>query len=43
MKVKIKLLNERAKVPIKAHESDFGYDVFATSCEEAKPALISTK
>ena len=39
MKVKIKLLNEKAKVPIKAHESDFGYDVFATSCEEVEPGV----
>jgi dUTP pyrophosphatase len=32
-----KKLNEGAKVPSKAHDSDFGYDVVATSCEEVAP------
>ena len=33
MKVKIKKLTDNAKVPTKAHESDFCYDVYATSCK----------
>ena len=39
MKVKVKMLAENAKIPTKAHESDFGYDVFATSCEEVEPGV----
>ena len=39
MKVKVKMLAENAKLPTKAHESDFGYDVFATSCEEVEPGV----
>lgn len=34
MQVKVKKLNEKAVLPFKAHESDFCYDVVATSCEE---------
>lgn len=37
MKVKVKLLNEKAKVPFKTYEKDFCYDVVATSCEEIAP------
>lgn len=39
MKVKIKKLNELAKTPIKFHEEDFAYDVYATSCEEVEPGI----
>lgn len=31
MKLKVKRLDEKAKLPKKAHESDFGYDVVAIS------------
>ena len=37
MKVKIKKLNENAKIPYKTHDEDFCYDVVATSCEEIAP------
>lgn len=33
MKVKIKKLVENAKVPTQAHQKDFCYDVYATSCK----------
>lgn len=33
MKIKIKKLNPNAKLPTKAHKSDFCYDVYATSCK----------
>ena len=33
MKVKIKKLTENAKVPTQAHDKDFCYDVYATSCK----------
>lgn len=39
MKVKIKKLVDNAKVPTKAHEGDFCYDVYATSCEEIEPGI----
>ena len=39
MKVKIKKLVDNAKTPVKAHDSDFCYDVFATSCEEIEPGI----
>lgn len=39
MKVKIKKLTENAKIPTKAHDSDFCYDVYATSCEEVEPGI----
>jgi len=29
IKIKIKLLNENAKVPVKKHEKDIGYDLFS--------------
>jgi dUTP pyrophosphatase len=37
MKIKIKKLNPDAVVPYKTHDSDFCYDVVATSCEEIAP------
>lgn len=37
MRVKVKLLHPDAVLPCKAHESDFCYDVVATSCEEVAP------
>ena len=37
MRVIIKKLNENAKLPEKAHESDFGYDVYAVSEKEIAP------
>ena len=39
MKVKIKKLTANAQIPTKAHESDFCYDVYATSCEEIEPGI----
>ena len=32
MKVKIKRLNDKAILPTKAHATDAGYDLYATSC-----------
>lgn len=37
MKVQVVLTNNEAQVPFKKHESDFGLDVVATSCEEIAP------
>lgn len=37
MKVKFKKLRENAKLPTKAHDSDFCYDVYACGCEEVAP------
>lgn len=37
--VKVKKLNKLAKTPIKAHEDDYCYDVYATSCEEVEPHI----
>jgi dUTP pyrophosphatase len=34
MKVNVKKLHPDAKIPFKKHDSDFCYDVVATSCEE---------
>ena len=39
MKVKIKKINDLAKIPTKVHEQDFCYDVYATSCEEVEPGI----
>ena len=39
MKVKIKKLTEKAKIPTQAHDKDFCYDVYATSCEEVEPGI----
>lgn len=39
MKVKIKKLVSNAKIPIQAHDKDFCYDVYATSCEEIEPGI----
>lgn len=40
MIVKLKLLNENAKVPVKKFSRDFCYDVFATSKKEVHPGVI---
>ena len=37
MKVKFKKLRENAKLPTKAHEDDFCYDVYACDCEKVAP------
>ena len=37
MKVKFKKLRENAKLPVKAHDEDFCYDVYACDCEEVAP------
>ena len=37
MEVKIKKLHPDAQIPFKTHDSDFCYDVVATSCEEIAP------
>ena len=37
MKVKFKKLRENAKLPTKAHDDDFCYDVYACDCEEVSP------
>lgn len=39
MKVKLKKLSENAKIPTQAHDKDFCYDVYATSCEEVEPGI----
>lgn len=39
MRVKVKKLSPLAKTPQKAHESDYCYDVWATSCEEVEPGI----
>lgn len=39
MKIKIKLLNEKAKLPSKTYKSDFCYDCVATSCEIVSPGV----
>lgn len=42
MKVRVKYFNELAKgkLPFKKHDSDFCYDVYATSKEEKAPGVI---
>lgn len=37
MKVYFKKLRENAKLPIKVHDDDFCYDVYACDCEEVAP------
>lgn len=37
MKVLFKKLRENAKLPVKAHDDDFCYDVYACDCEEVAP------
>ena len=37
MKVLFNKLRGNAKLPVKAHESDFCYDVYACDCEEVAP------
>lgn len=39
IKVKFKKLNSNAKMPVKTHDSDYCYDVTATSCEEIAPGV----
>lgn len=39
MKIKFKKLNENAKLPTKAHDSDFCYDCYAVSREEIRPGV----
>lgn len=39
MKVKLKKLSDIAKIPTQAHDKDFCYDVYATSCEEVEPGI----
>ena len=39
MKVKFKKLRENAKIPTKAHDDDFCYDVYACDCEEVSPGV----
>ena len=39
MKVKVQKLNKDAKIPTQAHDKDFCYDVYATSCEEIEPGI----
>ena len=37
MKVKFKKLRENARLPVKKHDGDFCYDVYACTCEEVAP------
>lgn len=37
MIVKVKKIDPKAVIPFKTHDSDFCYDVVATSCEEIAP------
>lgn len=39
MIVKVKKLNPNAHIPTQAHDKDFCYDVYATSCEEIEPRI----
>ena len=39
MKVYFKKLREKAKLPVKAHDDDFCYDVYACDCEEVSPGV----
>lgn len=39
MKAKIKYLHENAKMPEKAHLTDFGYDCYAVTEEEVAPGV----
>lgn len=39
MRINVKKLSPLAKTPQKAHESDYCYDVFATSREEVEPGI----
>ena len=39
MNVKFVRYNENAKMPEKAHGSDYGYDVYAVSEEEIAPGV----
>ena len=37
MRVKVKKISTNAKLPYKKYDSDFCYDLYATSCEEIAP------
>ena len=39
MKVRFKKLRDNAKLPTKAHDDDFCYDVYACDCEEVAPGV----
>ena len=39
MKVIVERLSEDAKIPTQAHDRDFCYDVYATSCREVEPGV----
>ena len=39
MKVLFKKLRENAKLPVKSHNDDFCYDVYACDCEEVAPGV----
>ncbi len=39
MKVLFKKLRENAKLPVKSHDDDFCYDVYACDCEEISPGV----
>ena len=39
MIVKVKKLNPNAHIPTQAHDKDFCYDVYATSCDEVQPGV----
>ena len=43
MKVKFKKLRENAKLPTKAHDDDFCYDVYACDCEEVAPNVYNIR
>lgn len=45
MEIKIKLLNELAKMPVKQHPDDAGFDLFVTSVEqiESEPHYVKYK
>ena len=42
MQVKIKRLNDKAILPTKAHATDAGYDLYATSCDISVPDRMAT-
>lgn len=43
IKIKLKKLNENAKLPVKSKEGDFCYDVYATEREEIAPNVFRYK
>lgn len=42
MQVKIKRLNDKAILPTKAHATDAGYDLYATSCDISVPDRLAS-